>query len=324
MLVCRTPYRISLFGGGSDHPKLFQDHRGKVLSFSINKFSYLTGRELPPFYDHKYRLVYSRLETCALIDEIEHPAFREAIRHFSRGRNLEIHHHGDLPPRSGVGSSSSFVVGMLNLLSRLNDEVLSAVDLANSAIHLEHEILRENVGCQDQIAVAIGGVNTIDFLQNSWSSNKITLTTSKIEEIEERCFLVYTGVQRISSDITKDLFENFTSKQRYLERLVDIADFASLQIQTSESLEFIGELLNESWALKKETNRSTTNSDLDELIDFGKSCGAQAAKILGAGGGGFVLFWLPRHSRSEFASKFKRGLHIPFKIDFTGSTFLHE
>jgi D-glycero-alpha-D-manno-heptose-7-phosphate kinase len=322
MLVCRTPYRVSLFGGGSDHPRWFKEHRGKVLSFTIDKHSYLTGRELPQFYEHNYRLVYSKSEKSKNIDSIVHPAFREGIRHFGRGLRLEIHHHGELPPRSGVGSSSAFAVGLINLLEKLNGNTMSSLDLAKNAIYLEQEVLADNVGCQDQIAVSQGGLNAIAFENNEWEIEKVHLAENKLSELEDRCYLVFTGIQRTSSDVTRTLFDDFKSKTTLLKRMVEIADDAIDLFRTSESLDFVGDFLKESWALKRQSNTATSNPELDDFIDYGIMRGAKAAKILGAGGGGFVLFWLAKNQREDFLVKFDRGLHVPFKIDFSGSTFL--
>lgn len=322
MQISRTPYRISLFGGGSDHPRWFRYNRGRVLSFAINKYSYLMGREIPAIFMHKYRLAYSRFETPSNIEEILHPAFREGIRHFGKELRLELQHQGDLPPRSGVGSSSSFAVGLINILEKLNGNTLTKEELAKKAIYLEQEVLGENVGCQDQIAVSHGGINAIEFSDRGWKLSPLYLSPKMQNELEEGSFLVFTGVQRSSSDVTKSLFEDFSSKEPMLRRLVQIADEASELFCNANSLDFLGDLLNESWALKKQTNKATSSGVLDELIDYGFACGAKGAKVLGAGGGGFVLFWLANNERESFKSKFHKGVHVPFKLDYFGSQLL--
>ena len=195
MIITKTPYRISLFGGGTDHPAWYKDNGGEVISFAIDKYCYLTARVLPPFFDHKYRIAYSKVEMIKNIDEIQHPAVREGIRKFCPDLALEIHHDGDLPARSGVGSSSAFAVGLINSLSLLQNLELSSEDLANQAIILEQEILNENVGSQDQIACALGGLNYIKFGgEQEWVSEKITLTPSMKNQIERRMVLVYSGI----------------------------------------------------------------------------------------------------------------------------------
>jgi len=322
MLICRTPYRVSLFGGGSDHPQWFTNHRGKVLSFAIDKYSYLTGRVLPPFFQHNYRVVYSKIETLNDLNSIQHPAFREGLRAFGKEKRYEIHHHGDLPPQSGMGSSSAFAVGLINLLESLSGTYQDPQSLAKEAIRLERDILKENVGWQDQVAVAFGGINSITFENRSWNIQSIHLSHEQISELEDRCYLVFTGIQRSSSDITKSLFTNFGAKENFLSRLVSIADEGANQIQKKTNLDFVGDLLNESWQLKKRTNSETSNKKLDDFIENGLACGAQAAKILGAGGGGFVLFWLPPDYRKKFKDKFAFGIDIPFKLDFQGSKIL--
>jgi len=293
-----------------------------VLSFTIDKFSYLTGRILPPFFEHSYRFVYSQVETVKKIENVKHPAFRETVKAFGNGMPLEIHHHGDLPPRSGVGSSSSFVVGLINLLDNFSDRQSTALELAQKSIYIEQELLKENVGCQDQMAAAFGGFNTINFLGVNYSASAVRLSIKKQEELENRCYLVFTGIQRNSSDITQGLLNNFYVKKRMLSRIVSITEEAVRLFEISANLDFVGELLGESWALKKQSNSEATNADLDRFIDQGISSGAQAAKILGAGGGGFVLFWLPTDSKERFSKHFNLGVHVPFKIEYTGSRIL--
>jgi len=320
MIITRTPYRISLFGGGSDFPKWYKEHGGKVLAFSINKYAYLTARHLPPFFSHNYRVSYSRSEETKTIDQMEHPAFREAIRLFGQAKSLEIHHHGDLPARSGIGSSSAFAVGIINALNILNGKYLSQMEIADQAIHLEQVVLNENVGSQDQITCSIGGMNLIEFSTNGkWRPIPVLLSKDYADEISDRAVLFYSGISRFSSDISKTLVENIPYKENSILRLMDIAQVGHDLLANKGDLDEIGELLNESMQLKAELNPSGINQGILDLLNYAKASGAIGGKILGAGGGGFFLFWTKKGCREDFISKFKSGVVVPFNIESTGS-----
>lgn len=323
MIITRTPYRISLFGGGTDFPIWYRIHGGEVLSFSIDKYCYLSCRSLPPFFDFNFRLVYSKVETCESIDEIVHPAFREVIRHFSNLRRLEIQHHGDLPARSGVGSSSAFVVGLISALTTLEGVDKSKLELARDAINLEQNLLGENVGSQDQIACSIGGINRIEFgTTQNWIAHPVLLDEKKIEEIENRCFLVFTGITRNSSDVSSGLIDDLDRKKSMLEKTKSLVADARNLLDTNGNLDGIGEFLLEAWRLKKEANPLAATPPLDEFIESGFKAGAIGAKVLGAGGGGFCLFWLKHNDRLRFRGAFQLGIEVPFKIDFSGVTVI--
>jgi D-glycero-alpha-D-manno-heptose-7-phosphate kinase len=320
MIITRTPFRISLFGGGSDHPKWHEDNFGKVISFTIDKYCYISARVLPPFFEHNFRIAYSKVETTKNIDEIKHPAVREAIREFSPNLNLEIHHDGDLPARSGVGSSSAFAVGIIHALSVLNGKTPSSEFLANRAINLEQEILKENVGSQDQIACSFGGFNTISFGKGKiWSKNKVKISTSRIEDLEDRMVLIYSGIDRISSDISASLIPNILNKKYEMKATVELAIEAEKIIESQQDLNLIGKMLDESWNIKKALNPIAVTKELEDLYLLAKKAGALGGKILGAGGGGFCLFWLPSGAKKRFLSNFKEGTYVPFRIEFEGS-----
>jgi D-glycero-alpha-D-manno-heptose-7-phosphate kinase len=325
MIITRTPYRISLFGGGSDHPAWFRENRGEVVSFSIDKYCYLNTRILPPFFSHKYRVSYSIVELCNSLNEIKHPVVREVIRKFAPTLQLEVHHHGDLPARSGIGSSSAFTVGLIHALLELQSQKHNKVELADLAIQMEHEILKENVGWQDQVACSIGGFNHLVFSKdNSWTSKRIDVSHSYLSKLEQRLFLVYTGLSRSSSDITLGLLKDLSQKKSQMLRVVEMVS-TSLEILNSESdLDIIGELLHESWLLKRSLNAFSSNSELDDIYDQALRAGALGGKILGAGGGGFFLFWLREDSIEDFRSKFRLGTHVPVKVSFEGSQIVHN
>jgi D-glycero-alpha-D-manno-heptose-7-phosphate kinase len=320
MIITRTPYRISLFGGGSDFPQWYKEHGGRVLAFSIDKYSYLTARHLPPFFSHNYRVSYSRNEETKTIDQMEHPAFREAIRLYGQSAPLEVHHHGDLPARSGIGSSSAFAVGIINALNVLNGKYLHPMEIADLAIKLEQVVLNENVGSQDQITCSIGGINLIEFsTDGKWKPLPLLLSKNYKDEISDRAVLFYSGISRLSSDISKTLVENISYKEKCISRLMEIAKEGHELLANKGDLDGIGELLNESMQLKTELNPSSINCGILDLLKHAKMSGAIGAKILGAGGGGFFLFWTKQGYREDFISKFKAGVVVPFNIESAGS-----
>lgn len=320
MIITKTPYRISLFGGGTDHPAWYTENGGEVLSFAIDKYCYLTTRILPPFFDHKYRIAYSKVEMTKTIEEIKHPAVREALRKYCPDLSLEIHHDGDLPARSGVGSSSAFAVGIIHSLSLLQKRFLSNIELANEAIHLEQVELNENVGSQDQIACAVGGVNYIIFGGNSnWVHQPLLLSEAKKKEIEDRTVLIYTGVHRSSSDVQANLLLNLSSKRKVMSRTVELARECKDVLTRNLDLDLVGEMLVESWSLKKAMNSHAITPALEEIWANSKRAGALGGKVLGAGGGGFCIFWVKQGMREEFLRKFNFGTCVPFKISNAGS-----
>ena len=325
MIITRTPYRVSLFGGGTDMPIWYKKNGGEVLSFSIDKYCYLSCRILPPFFDFNYRLVYSKVETCSDIEEIVHPAIREAIRHFSQSNRLEIQHHGDLPARSGVGSSSAFAVGLINALTILEGKEKTKMQLASEAIHLEQEVIGEIVGSQDQVACSIGGINHIEFGKiGDWTAHPFLLDKARIQEIESRCFLVFTGISRNSSDISTGLVKNIDFKADIMSRTQSLVAQAKQIFDLDDDLDGIGILLLEAWSLKRDANPLAATTHLEEFILKGLEAGALGAKVLGAGGGGFCLFWLKSNDRERFKREFNLGIEVPFKIDFTGTTILAQ
>jgi D-glycero-alpha-D-manno-heptose-7-phosphate kinase len=325
MIITKTPYRISLFGGGTDLPEWYHQNGGAVLAFSIDKYCYILARNLPPYFDYRFRLSYSRVETCKLIDEIKHPALREAIRNYAPDKNLEINHHSDLPARSGIGSSSAFAVGLVSAISQILGKKLNQISLADEAIKLEQNFIGESVGSQDQITCSIGGINHIEFGgPNNWSAHPVVLNPEKIKEIEERCFLVFSGVTRISSEIQSGLTDGLLNKKVDLEELRLLVYKAKEILEQNRNLDEFGELLKLSWKLKKSMNAMSSTSVLDDFIDQGFKAGAIGAKVLGAGGGGFILFWLREGQKNEFSKKFSLGTHVPFEIDFEGSTVLES
>ena len=323
MIITRTPYRISLFGGGTDHPEWYRENGGAVVSFTIDKYCYINLRELPPFFDHSYRISYSKIEMKKHLSEIEHPAVRESFRKYAPNLNLELHHLGDLPARSGVGSSSAFAVGIINALLALNTKSASKIELTNMAIELEQRSLKENVGSQDQIACAFGGINYIKFGPGElWTVEKINLSPKYIKEIEDRIVLIYSGIDRSSSDVTASLLENLNSKSRIMNRTRELAQECKSIFEKEGDLTLIGPMLNEGWQLKIMANPLTVNDKLEKIFLKAANAGAEGGKILGAGGGGFLIFWVDPKNREKFIERMQPELVVPFCISFDGSVKL--
>jgi D-glycero-alpha-D-manno-heptose-7-phosphate kinase len=325
MIITRTPYRVSLFGGGTDFPAWFCENQGKVISLAIDKYCYISTRILPPFFNHRFRIAYSKVEVTDSYESIEHPAVREAIKLFAPEFSLEIHYDGDLPARSGVGSSSAFVVGLINSLSALKGLNASHSELANLAIRLEQEILKENVGWQDQIACAYGGLNSIEFgpWQN-WKISQIKLDFEYLQEITSRMVLVYSGIERISSDISAGMLTNLNKKQKSLKQIMNLADECEKIFLAKGNLDQIGEMLDFSWRLKKEINPHSTSENLNEWYDNAIKAGAIGGKILGAGGGGFFLFWVDKEGREDFLNQIGEVISVPVKICSEGSKVIYN
>lgn len=321
MIITKTPFRISFFGGGTDYPKWYLKNNGAVLSATINKYCYISCRKLPPFFEHKNRLVYSKIETFSDLNQIQHPSVREVLKFLKINDGLEIHHDGDLPSRSGLGSSSSFTVGLIHALYSLNSKLISKKDLADISIHIEQDLIQENVGSQDQIAAAYGGINKINFnINGSFDVNQITLSNNRSREFLSHLMLFFTGVSRYSNEIAKSKIDNIDEKSRELSQLYDYVD-DSIGILTNENrsiLEF-GYLLNESWQLKKSLSNKVSSSLIDNIYERSIKNGALGGKILGAGGGGFMLLFAEPEKHSILKQELKEFVHVDFEFEYTGS-----
>jgi D-glycero-alpha-D-manno-heptose-7-phosphate kinase len=281
-------------------------------------------RELPPFFKHKIRVAYSRIETVTSFEQIQHPAVREALRLYAPERGLEIQHHGDLPAQSGVGSSSSFAVGLLNSIFLLNGTELTKSDLALLAIEFEQKHLAENVGSQDQIACAYGGFNIINFDPSGAWSVKSPFEISVQDCVNDYLYPVFTGITRFSSDIQSQLIENLNLKEKLMLENIELVDLASEILRSKKDINSIGELMNVSWEIKRELNPLSVNSEIEEFRSAGLAAGATGVKVLGAGGGGFLLFWVSPENRERFRAQFRLGTHVPVKISHGGSKIIHS
>lgn len=321
MIITRTPFRVSFFGGGTDYPSWSKQHGGAVLATAIDKYCYITCRHLPQFFEHKHRIVYSVIENVHELDEIKHPSVREVLRWAAVEKGLEIHHDGDLPARSGLGSSSSFTVGLLNALAALNGRFISKEQLAQDAIHIEQNIIKENVGSQDQISAAFGGFNKITFNQNdSFDVQPIVLKKARQDELEDHLMLFFTGFSRIASEIAESKIANLASRELELKKMYEMVDEAIIILQnTQTSIEAFGALLHESWQLKRSLSSKVSTPAIDALYETGIQAGAIGGKILGAGGGGFLLMFAKPEMQSRVKAALSHLVHVPFKFENSGS-----
>jgi D-glycero-alpha-D-manno-heptose-7-phosphate kinase len=320
LIITRTPFRISFFGGGTDYPQYYREHGGAVLATTIDKYCYITCRKLPPFFRHKHRIVYSKIEEASKNSEIIHPSVREVLNYMSISNGLEIHHDGDLPARSGLGSSSSFTVGMLHALYAMQGKMITKEKLASDAIHVEQKMIEENVGSQDQISAAFGGFNKIVFHKNNlFEVTPVLLNAEKLQELESHLMLFFTGFSRIASEIAKSQLENLHLKAKTLESLGLMVDEGLSILQGNEEISRFGKLLHEGWTYKKTLSNNVSNQAIDDIYLSAIEAGAIGGKILGAGGGGFLLIFAKPENHQKIKDKLKDLVYVPFAFETDGS-----
>jgi len=322
MIISRTPYRISFFGGGTDYPAWYRQHGGRVLATTINKYCYISCRYLPPFFDHRYRVVYSKTEEVADIGAIAHPAARTILQHMKFVHGLEIHHDGDLPARSGIGSSSAFVVGMIHALSALRGRMVSKDFLSKEAMYVEQECLKEIVGCQDQILSAQGGLNVIVFETSGETSvRRLIITPERAKELTDHLMLFFTGIKRTASQVAKSYANNVGENHQHLRLISDMVG-EGIRILTNGDLQDFGKLLHEAWQVKRRLGAHISNSQVDEIYARALRAGALGGKLMGAGGGGFMLLFVPPALRTTVRQALSDLLYVPFNFESEGSQII--
>lgn len=321
MIITRTPYRISFFGGGTDYPAWYKDNGGSVLSTTINKYCHISCRYLPPFFPYDFLIRYSQREEVKKIEEINHPSVRECLRYLNVDKGLEVVHTGDIPARSGVGSSSSFTVGLLHAINALKGKMITKRQLVRDAIHIEQNMIRENVGSQDQVAVAFGGLNRIDFGgDNEFFVSPVTINKEKYESLQSHLMLFFTGIARFSSDIAGEQIKQTPKNGKELTLMRQMVDEAmNILNSDSENIESFGKLLHEAWLLKRGLTKLISTDKIDQIYDTALREGALGGKLLGAGGGGFILFFVPPYKQQNLKNKLKDFLHVPFSFECLGS-----
>jgi len=314
MIISKTPYRISFFGGGTDYPSWFKENKGKILSTTINKYVYLSLRDLGPYFNYKHRIIWSKVENVNNANFIQHNVVREMIKYFKIKDGVEIHYQGDLPARSGMGSSSSFVVGLMNAFLVKKGIRLSKLDLAKKSILFEHKILKEIVGIQDQVSASYGGLNRLDIEKNGAFKVKKFKIDKQIKKLDQNLVLLFTGIHRTANEIAGQYVYKLT-KNKVMEM-----NEINFQVQEAEHLllknkfDDFGRLLNEGWKLKKSLSKVISNKKIDNLYEFAMNNGALGGKLLGAGGGGFILLYIPQQKQKKFFKKIKHVLNVPFNF----------
>ncbi len=321
MIITRTPYRISFFGGGTDYPAWYLRHGGEVLSTTIDKYCQISCRHLPPFFEHRHRIVYSTIETVRHWDEIRHPAVRAVLSQARPEQGLEIHHDGDLPARSGLGTSSSFTVGLLHALAAFRGRYVSKEELARDALHVEQRVIGENVGSQDQVAAAFGGFNRIEFRRSGeFVVSPVVLGRKRLEHFQSHLMLCFTGLSRIASEVARSTIDNLERRARELEAMRGMVDDAMRILQDPERpIEDFGALMHEAWMLKRTLSERVSTVEVDRLYEIARDAGAIGGKLLGAGGGGFMLLFASPERQERVRRALKDLVHVPFGFDESGS-----
>ncbi len=325
MIICRTPTRLSFFGGGTDYPIWYEKNGGSVLSTTINKYSYITVRYLPKFFDYKYRIRYYKTEEVNAIDEILHPSVRECAKFVGIEEGFEMAHNSDLPAGSGLGSSSTFTVGMLHSLYALKSYMPTKRELAVNALHVEQDLIGEAVGSQDQIAAAWGGFNRISFGGNKrFEVDPIIMSKDKLLELQENLILCFTGDARLAPEFAKQQIKETPGRTRELQDMESLT-IEALRILTNESLEIddFGRLLAEQWKIKRSMTSKISNPGIDEIYETGIRNGALGGKLLGAGGGGFMLFYANKKDQAKIVDSLSRKLFVTFRFENTGSKIIY-
>ncbi len=323
MIITKTPFRMSFFGGGTDLESFFQEHGGAVISTTFDKYCYVTVRHLPRFFDYSTELSYSKMERVKDVDEIQHPAVRNAMKMLDM-QEIRLTYEADLPARSGLGTSSSFAVGMLNAFYALKGKYADKKKLADDAIYLERVLCQEAGGLQDQIAASFGGFNRINFHADGYEVLPIIISPKRKKELNDNLMMFFTGFTRFSSDVQKANSESSEEKTQRLLKMMEIVDDAEKILEDdSTDLDEFGRLLDLSWQLKKGTGKSVSTSSIDALYEKGMKAGATGGKLLGAGGGGFLVFYVKPEYQAAAKEAMKDLLYIPFEFEDGGTRVIH-
>lgn len=325
MIIARSPLRVSFVGGGTDLPEYFREFGGEVISTAIDKFSYVSVNKLLGFFDHSIRVSYSKTELVSDVEALQHPAVRECLKFCSIPSNIEINCISDLPARTGLGSSGSFVVALLHALHAFKSQYVPPEALAHEAIHVERNILRDNVGCQDQFAAAVGGFNRIRFYsETDIRYEPIIMNRERKVELANNLLMFYTGIQRSASEVTAEQVEKTKANIPYLNELKLLVEETQKTLQSSQKLSEFGRLLDVGWKLKQNLSSKISNGTIDELYNLGKKNGAIGGKLLGAGGGGFILFYVEPENQSRVRAALEKFKEVSFQFEESGSQIIYH
>ncbi len=325
MIISRSPFRISFFGGGTDYPIWYYNHGGRVISTTINKYCFITARYLPPFFKYKHSIRYYLKEEVNTLDEIKHPSVRECTKYLNIERGIEISHSADLPAQSGLGTSSTFTVGLLHTLHALQNYMPTKRELALEAIHVEQDIIGESVGSQDQTAAAFGGLNKISFSgTKNIDVEPIIISNERLSILQDNLMLFFTGFARNASEVAEKQIAATLEKEKELNTMMELSVEGLKRLTNpKQSLDEFGELLNEQWKIKRSLTKHVSNKEIDSIYTAGIQAGALGGKLLGAGGGGFLLFYVPKYRQDSVKSALKSKLFVPFRFEFSGSKIIY-
>ncbi len=324
MIITKTPFRMSFFGGGTDMESFFREHGGAVLSTTFDKYCYVNVRHLPRFFDYSTELSYARMERVTAIEDIQHPAIRNAMKMLDM-HEIRLTYEADLPARSGLGTSSSFTVGMLNAFYCLKGKYADKRKLADKAIYLERVLCQEAGGWQDQIAASFGGMNRIEFNKDgTYDVRPIIIHPDRKKQLNENLLMFFTGFTRLSSDMQKANQAGYDEKVKQLQRMYSLVDEAEQILEDKHSdLDDFGRLLDVTWKLKRQTGGAITTNSIDALYEKGITAGALGGKLLGAGGGGFLLFYVQPEKQEAVMEAMKDLLYVPFRFEDVGTQVIH-
>lgn len=323
MIITQTPFRMSFFGGGTDFSGFYNEHGGAVLSTTFDKYAYVTVRHLPPFFDYRTHLTYSKEEKVNSIEEIKHPAIRNAMQWLDMHK-IRMTYEADLPARSGLGTSSSFAVGMLEAFYALKGKYADKRKLADDAIYLERTLCAEAGGIQDQIAASFGGFNRIDFSRDGYTVRPVIMNRERKEELNSQLMLFFTGFSRFSSDIQKGTEKSMKDKTSQLIEMYHLVDEAEKILSDKNiSLNDFGKLLDYTWKLKRGISGGISTDSIDEQYAKAMNAGALGGKLLGAGGGGFLLFYVPLEKQADVKNALKDQMCVPFKFENDGTKIIY-
>ena len=322
MIISKTPFRISLVGGGTDFPEYYRNNKGLVIGGTIDKYCYVTARFLPKVFNYKHRIVWSKNEVVNDNNKIIHPTVKAIFNHLKIKEGLEIHYQGDLQKNSGLGTSSSFCVGLLNSLKNLHKQKISKLKLAKMAINIEQNVMKEKCGSQDQIWAAYGGFNSIEFKNTSFKVNNFNINKSKLANLSKNLFLIYTGINKFSHNVEKDKISRIKKNEKNLSKIYDLAKEFEYNILNNQNLDFIGSTLNEYWHIKKDLSNKVSNYQIDDIYKTAINAGASGGKIIGSGGGGFLLVYCKKRYHSLLKKKLNKLPIIKFNFIKTGSKII--
>jgi len=324
MIISRTPFRVSFFGGGTDYPRWYAEHGGRVVGTTMDKYCYISVRWLPPFFDHRHRLVYSQIEMVQKTEEIRHPAIRSVLSEHPPPFGIEVHHDADLPARSGIGSSSAFTVGLLNALCTLYGRVTEPQSLAQEAIRIEQTVTREAVGSQDQVWAAHGGTNVIRFTpEGRIEVEPLDVGPRRLQALNERLLLFFTGLTRTAASIAAEKIENIPNRTVELQEILQQVDIAVHLLEDNRAdLGEFGRLLHEGWRVKRSLADRVAPPEVDEIYARARMAGALGGKLCGAGGGGFLLLYVEPDQAAAVRQALDGVLEIPMHINAPGSSIV--